>query len=307
MDDNKVVDSITEKYLKRFYKVHIVKTTFFVALVVFILFKSITSYFEELYPNDHIALINIAGTIATGNPEGSGLKISEALTRAFENDSAKVVLLVMNSGGGSPAQAEMTYDTINMLKAKYDKPIITSMADICASACYFIASATDTIYAHRSTITGSIGVRMDTWGFKDIIQKVGVERRTITTGPFKSILDPYQDMKESDKDIIRKNALTPMYRVFIDSVKKGRGEKLKTEDDELFNGLFWTGDQAVELGLVDTIKATPVIVQELKTKYGVDKLSRYNGRRLSVMQMVTSSVEDVIDSIASKGNQVQFY
>lgn len=305
-ENNKAVDGFAEKYVKRFYKVHVIKTIFIGAAVLFVVFNAMLSYFSKAYPGDHIALINIQGTIATGNPEGSGLKISEALTRAFENDGAKAILLVLNSGGGSPVQAEMIYDTINNLRLKHNKPVISSMADVCASACYFMASATDFIYAHRSTITGSIGVRMDTWGFQDIIEKVGIERRTITTGPFKSILDPYQELKESDKDIIRNNALTPMYNVFVDSVKNGRGKKLKAPDEDLFNGLFWTGEQAIELGLVDSIKVTPVVIQEMLKEYDADEVHRYNGRRFSVMQVLTASVEDIIDTISSKGRQVTF-
>ena len=306
-NENKAVDSFTEKYVKRFYKVHVMKTIFIGAAVLFIVFNAASSYLGKLYPEDHIAIINIAGTIATGNPEGSGLKISEALSRAFKSENAKAILLVMNSGGGSPVQAEMTYETINSLRSEYNKPIIVSMADVCASACYFIASASDHIYAHRSTITGSIGVRMDTWGLQKVIATLGVERRTITTGPFKSILDPFQDMKESDIDIIRDNALTPMFEAFKDSVRKGRGTKITSADKDIFNGLFWTGEQAMELGLVDSIKATPIIIREMQNEYGVDAIHRYNGRRFSVVQMLTSSLESVVDSLSSDLDTPKFY
>jgi protease-4 len=306
-NENQAVDSFTEKYVKRFYKVHVMKTIFIGAAVLFIIFNAASSYLGKLYPEDHIAIINIAGTIATGNPEGSGLKISEALSRAFKSKNAKAILLVMNSGGGSPVQAEMTYDTINSLRSEYDKPIIVSMADVCASACYFIASASDHIYAHRSTITGSIGVRMDTWGLKKVIDFVGIERRTITTGPFKSILDPFQDMKESDKDIVRNNALEPMFVVFKDSVRKGRGAKITLKDEDIFNGLFWAGEQAIELGLVDSIKATPIVIQEMQKEYGVDAIHRYNGRRFSVAQMLTSSLESVINTFNNDMESPKFY
>ena len=306
-NENQTIDSFTEKYVKRFYKVNLMKTIFIGAAVMFVIFNAVSSYLGKLYPSDHIAIINIAGTIATGNPEGSGLKISEAITRAFKSDNAKAILLVMNSGGGSPVQAEMTYDTINSLRKEYNKPIIVSMADVCASACYFIASASDHIYAHRSTITGSIGVRMDTWGLKKILDTVGVERRTITTGPFKSIMDPFQEMKPSDEDIVRNNALTPMFEVFKDSVRKGRGAKITSADNDIFNGLFWTGEQAMALGLVDSIKATPLVIRAMQKEYKADAIHRYNGRRFSIMQMITSSMESVVNSFNDKIETPTFY
>ncbi|MFQ3188884.1 MAG: protease-4 [Paraglaciecola sp.] len=295
--------AFTEKYVKRFYKMQIVKTAFIVIAILLVILKTGGNYVSSKFPSEHLAIINVTGTIEHGNPEGGGLILSESLRRAFEDDSAKAILMIMNSGGGSPVQAEMTFDVINSLKSKYDKEIIVSMGDVCASACYFISAAVDKIYAHHSTVTGSIGVRMDSWGLTQVIASVGVERRTITTGPHKAILDPFQVMTESDKEIVRINALIPMYNVFIGAVKQGRGEKITEKDDtKIYNGLFWTGEQAKNLGLVDELKATPLIIESLLTKHGIEDTKKYNGQRLSVTQLLTSSIKDIVKGITSEMN-----
>jgi protease-4 len=301
--EDESLGAFTEKYIKRFFKVQVVKTAFIVIAVLFVILKAGGNYISSKYPSEHLAIINVTGTIESGNPEGDGLILSQSLRRAFEDESAKAILMIMNSGGGSPVQAEMTFDVINSLKSQYDKEIIVSMGDVCASACYFISAASDKIYAHRSTVTGSIGVRMDSWGLKQVIDRFGIERRTITTGPHKAILDPFQIMTESDKEIVRINALTPMYNVFIGAVKQGRGDKITEKDDtKIYNGLFWTGDQAKSLGLVDELKATPLIIESLLTKYGIEKTKKYNGQRLSVTKLLTSSVKDVVKGITSEVN-----
>ena len=294
-----VLGAFIEKFAKKTYRLTLIKTIIIGVAITTFTVKTFGDWVAKKYPSEHIAVINVAGTITTGNPEGDGMKLSESIRLAFEEDNAKAILLVMNSGGGSPVQAEMTYDTIMYLKEKYDKPVIVSMVDVCASACYFIAAASDKIYAHKSTITGSIGVRMDSWGLKQVISMVGVERRTITTGPYKSILDPYTDMTEEDKDIVRKNALTPMYDVFISAIKAGRGDKITEKDDSnIYNGLFWTGEQAKSLGLVDEIKATPLVIASMLEEYNAKDIKRYNGRRLAITQLLSASAKDIANGVA---------
>lgn len=201
--------------------------------------------------DEHIALIQISGIIASDTPAAADV-INESLRNAFDHEGTRVVVLEIDSPGGSPVQAGAIYDEIKRLKVDHPTiPIYALIQDICASGGYYIAAATDEIYANRASLTGSIGVISAGFGFKDLIAKIGVERRLYTAGNNKGFLDPFLEENPAEKAawlLVLKN----IHDQFIDYVKKGRGHLLK-DDPAIFSGLVWTGEQAKEIGLVDHI------------------------------------------------------
>ena len=208
----------------------------------------------------HTAAVEIKGEIAAG-ADASAEFINAALKAAFEDDGAMAVVLLINSPGGSPVQAGMINDEIRRLKAKHKKPVYAVVEETCASAAYYIAVAADQIFVDKASIVGSIGVLMDGFGFTGLMDKLGVERRLLTAGENKGFLDPFS--KQTDKQ--REFALTMLNQIhqqFISVVKAGRGERLK-ETPEMFSGLFWTGQQAVELGLADKLGTLEYVAREV--------------------------------------------
>lgn len=232
----------------------------------------------------HTALVEVNGVIAD-NEEASADKIITALREAFDNENSAGVIMRINSPGGSPVQSGYIYDEVVRLREKHpDTPLYAVVTDICASGGYYIASSADKIYADKASIVGSIGVRMDNFGFVDAMEKLGVERRTLTAGENKALLDPFLPVDEKAQSHLQ-NMLTEIHQQFIDSVKKGRGDRLDTSIEGLFSGLIWTGEAAVKIGLVDDLAsssyvAREVIGQETMVNYTVedDLLERFTER-----------------------------
>lgn len=221
----------------------------------------------------HTALVELAGVIADGE-EASADNVVSGLRAAFENNNSAAVILRINSPGGSPVQASYINREIKRLREMYpDKPIYAVVTDICASGGVFAAVAADKIYADKASIVGSIGVRMDGFGFVDAMDKLGVERRLITAGEHKGFLDPFKPENEFEKQHVQ-SLLDEIHQQFIDVVVDGRGDKL-AKDKNMFSGLFWTGEQALELGLVDGFGSASYVAREV---VGVEDIQDYTFR-----------------------------
>ena len=222
----------------------------------------------------HTAVVEIKGEIASG-ADASAEFIVAAMRAALEDDGAKALVLLVNSPGGSPVQAGIVYDEIRRLKAKHKKPIYAVVEESCASAAYYIATASDRIFVDKASIVGSIGVLMEGFGFTGLMDKLGVERRLMTAGENKGFLDPFSPQTDKQRAYAQ-TMLDQIHRQFIDSVKAGRGAKLK-DAPELFSGLFWTGQQAVELGLADQLGNVDFVAREIvKAEELVDYTRRDN-------------------------------
>jgi protease IV len=223
---------------------------------------------------EHTAVIEIKGEIASGG-ETSADQIVTSLRSAFEDKGAKAVVLLINSPGGSPVQAGMINDEIYRLKALHKKPVYAVVEETCASAAYYIAVAADQIYVDKASIVGSIGVLMDGFGFTGLMEKLGVERRLMTAGENKGFMDPFSPQTEKHRAFTQ-GMLNQIHQQFIAVVKKGRGERLK-ETPDTFTGLFWSGQQAVELGLADKIGTLDFVAREvIKAPELVDYTKRDN-------------------------------
>ena len=223
----------------------------------------------------HTAVIEIKGEIA-GGADASAEFVVAAMKTAFEDEGAKGVVLLINSPGGSPVQAGIINDEIKRLRAKYNKPVYAVVEETCASAAYYIAAATDKVFVDKASIVGSIGVLMDGFGFTGLMDKVGVERRLLTAGENKGFLDPFSPMSDAQRAHAQQ-MLDQIHTQFIDVVKTGRGDRLKASTPGLFSGLFWSGQQAVELGLADQLGNVDFVAREvIKAEEVIDYTRRDN-------------------------------
>jgi protease IV len=222
----------------------------------------------------HTAVVEIRGEIAAGS-EASAENIVPALRSAFEDVGAQAVVVVIDSPGGSPVQAGIINDELRRLRDKHDKPLYAVVEETCASAAYYIAAAADQIYVDKASVVGSIGVLMDGFGFTGLMDKLGVERRLMTAGANKGFLDPFSPQSDAHRAHAQK-LLDQIHEQFIEVVKDGRGERLK-ETPDLFSGLFWSGEQAVELGLADQLGSLDYVAREVvKAEEIVDYTRREN-------------------------------
>ncbi|MCU7933414.1 MAG: S49 family peptidase [Candidatus Thiodiazotropha sp. (ex Dulcina madagascariensis)] len=211
----------------------------------------------------HTALVEVKGLISS-ETKASADKVVTGLRSAFEDKKTKGVILRMNTPGGSPVQSRYINREIMRLKEKYPKiPVYAVVADICASGGYYIAAAADKIYADEGSIVGSIGVLINGFGFVEGMEELGIERRLLTAGDNKGILDPFSPLDEGDKVHIQR-MLDQLHEQFIETVKQGRGDRLKTDQHpELFSGLFWSGEEAREMGLIDEFGSSSFVAREV--------------------------------------------
>jgi protease-4 len=209
----------------------------------------------------HTAMVELNGLIAPGT-DASAEKITGALQAAFKDKNTQGVVVRCNSPGGSPVQAQTIYDEMKRLRKKYpDIPLYAVIEDVCASGGYFVAAGADRIYVGKASIVGSIGVLMNGFGFTGLMDKLGVERRLITAGENKGMLDPFSPLDEKDKEHVKK-MMGDIHQQFISVVREGRGKRLK-ESPEIFSGLIWTGERSVDLGLADGIGSLDSVARDV--------------------------------------------
>lgn len=223
---------------------------------------------------EHTAVVEIKGPIASG-ADASAEYVVAAMRSALEDEGSKALVLLIDSPGGSPVQAGIINDEITRLKAKYKKPIYAVVEETCASAAYYIAAAADEIYVDKASIVGSIGVLMDSFGFTGTMEKLGVERRLLTAGENKGFLDPFSPQSAQHREYAQA-MLDQIHQQFIAVVKAGRGDRLKPTPD-MFSGLFWTGQQAVDMGLADRLGNVDFVAREVvKAEQIIDYTRREN-------------------------------
>jgi len=228
----------------------------------------------------HTAMVDIKGEIASG-AEANAQSVITSLRSAFEDSGAQAVVLLINSPGGSPVQAGIINDEITRLRQLHDKPVYAVVEETCASAAYYIAAAADSIYVDKASLIGSIGVLMNGFGFTGLMEKIGVERRLLIAGENKAMLDPFSPQDEEQQAYVQA-MLTQIHNQFIEVVIKGRGSRLKQNEDT-FSGLIWSGQQSIELGLADGLGSLDYVAREIvKAENIVDYTQRENlGLRLA--------------------------
>jgi len=243
-------------------------------VVILVLFSLNQDSLDNVNQGNHSAIVDLTGIIAAGE-DASADKIIGSLRKAFEDKKTKGVILRLNSPGGSPVQASYIYREIIRLRKKYPKiPLYAVVVDMCASACYYIASAADKIYSNENSLVGSIGVLIDSFGYVGLMEKIGVERRLLTAGKHKGILDPFSPAKKDETDYI-KSVLAELHEQFITAVKQGRGDRLK-DDPILFTGLFWSGLRGKEMGLVDDFSSSSDVARDV---IGEESMKNFTPKR----------------------------
>ena len=223
----------------------------------------------------HTAMVELNGTIAPGS-DASADKVIAALQAAFKDENTQGVVLRINSPGGSPVQSQTIYDEMRRLRKAHPQiPLYAVVEDICASGGYFVAAGADRIYVGKASIVGSIGVLMNGFGFTGLMEKLGVERRLITAGENKAMLDPFSPLDEKDQQHVQA-LMKDVHEQFITVVREGRGKRLKDSPD-IFSGLIWTGQKSVELGLADGIGSLESVARDVvKAETIVDYTQKEN-------------------------------
>lgn len=261
---------------------------------------------------NNIAVVNLSGVIGKVGKFEQGINIDNVdliLEKAFATKNLKAVAINVNSPGGSPVQSELIYQRIKELSLEKKIPVFTFAQDIAASGGYFLLCAGEEIFAHHASIIGSIGVISAGFGFEEAIKKIGVNRRIYAEGKNKAVLDPFS--KEDQESIaILKNAQKDVFESFKNIVRENRKNKLKRDEEELFNGAFWAGKTAVEIGLVDEIGSMRNI---MKKKFG-DKIKFINIEpkkkgilRDFILQRTSSFNSDLIENLFKKVGERIFF
>lgn len=248
----------------------------YIFLLLVIMGKGCSNNASSPASEPHIAVVNIIGTIAADKQSVNSSDTIKSLRKAFENTSSKAVVLNINSPGGSPVQSDEIWQEIQYLKKQHkDKKIYAIIGDTGASGAYYIASAADEIIVNPSSLVGSIGVIMPNYGVNSLMHKLGVEDRTMTSGENKALLSMTQPVDAAQKAHVQ-GVLDNVHDHFIHAVKEGRGAKLKSQDPAIFSGLFWTGEQAVKLGIADKTGSLNTLKRELKLDTAVNYTVEYS-------------------------------
>ena len=251
----------------------------------------------------HTAVVTVSGVISSDG-EANAEDINQALRAAFEDEGAKAVVLLINSPGGSPVQAGIVSDEMLRLKAIYKKPLYAVIEETGASAAYYIAASADDIFVDKASVVGSIGVLMDGFGFTDLMQKLGIERRLMTAGENKGFLDPFSETTPRQKAHVQR-VLNQIHAQFIEVVRAGRGTRLQ-ETEDTFSGLFWTGEQAVELGLADQLGGLDYVAREIaQAPEIIDYTLRENVAERLVRQFGAAVGAGAVRAIAWSGFRLQ--
>ncbi len=239
--------------------------SYFLALLLIVAYPNFES--EMSSNGQHTAVVDVLGMIAEGESANAHAIIT-GLRNAASDQNTKGIILNINSPGGSPVQAADVYDEIKRLKTLHpDLPIYSVVGDICASGGYYIAAASDKIFVNQASLIGSIGVVMNGFGFTHVLEKLGVERRLLTAGEHKAMLDPFLPVKSQETKHMQ-SLLDQVHQQFIQAVRDGRGQRLKeTEAPEMFSGLVWTGSEGVRLGLADGFGSVDSVSREV---FGVE-------------------------------------
>lgn len=264
---------LKEMRLKRRWGIFF-KLTFLVLIISFLFIGQFSGlkYAPDEFSGPVVGMIRINGVIGT-NVGVTSETVSNSLEKAFSNPRLVGIIILINSPGGTPVQSSLINQTIwKYREANPDKKIIAVVEDICASGGYYIASAAEEIYADSSSLVGSIGVRLDQFGFDKAMEKLGIERRLFIAGQKKALLDPFSPISNDDREIT-KDLLDDLHKTFINAVMKGRKDKLKST--EVFSGLVWSGKKSLKLGLIDGLGSYSAVSQRV---FSTDNIVDYTER-----------------------------
>jgi len=252
LDPNKVLADVIDKAIAENRLKKWMWFTVSILALSFLIVKSMqTNQVSVKDFSPHYSMVSIEGEIGPGGKNDAHKKVAQ-IEEAFEEQNSMAVILKLNSGGGSPAHAKIVYDKLTQLKAKYNKPVYATVEDMCASACYYIATAADKIYVSPMSVVGSIGVKMESWDATGLMDKLGVRNDTLKSGNMKVMMSPFQDKDPEVVEYLENEVLKALHATFIEDVKKGRPALANvSNDDDVFSGLVYAGGKSIEVGLAD--------------------------------------------------------
>ncbi|MEA1988578.1 MAG: S49 family peptidase [Pseudomonadota bacterium] len=276
-----------ERWSRRFANLLKLAVAGYIIFFIYIASQNITSgdEFEKLTNGKpHAAVVKLTGAIMPDS-KTSAATINPLLREAFKNKASKAVVILANSPGGSPVQSALINDEIERLKKKYEKPAYVVVEDLCASGCYYIAVAADKIYANEGSMIGSIGVRMDTFGVTSLMEKMGIENRSMHAGEHKTFIDPFSEKDDAGRKFFQEHVLERTHQQFIKAVRDGRGDRIK-ETSETYTGLVWLGDEATEIGLIDGLGDLGLVARDI---IGTEHVRFYEGEK-SVLEELMGDI-----------------
>jgi len=274
------------------------KALFFVYLFVLLFYGMGLIGHNKTATGNHTALIDINGVIEAGGEVNADSVIS-SLQEAYDNVGTKGIIFRINSPGGSPVQAGIINDEIRRQKKLHPSiPVYAVVEDICASGGYYIAVATDKIYVDKGSIIGSIGVLMDGYGFTEVMKKVGVERRLMTAGENKAMLDPFSPVNPKHQEFAQ-TMLNEIHEQFKTVVRQGRGTRLK-ETPEVFSGLFWSGEQGIKLGLADALGSADYVAREIIKQENMVDFTYQDDFASRIAKRIGASVSQSLGEVMAK-------
>ena len=295
MEDNNIVKSLVDSLIKERESER--KFKFIGRITIFILFLliAVSVIFSSSsginYSKDHIAIINIDGEISSNGPVNVE-SIIPHIKKAVNNDACLGIILKINSPGGSATQSKIIFDEINKFKKINDKKIYTVIEDVGASGGYYIAASGDMIFANASSIVGSIGVRLDSFNVTSLMKKIGIESQVISSGKDKTMLDPFSKLTEQHR-LHLETLLESIHDQFISDIQKSRSSKIN--ENKVFTGLFWTGTEALKIGLIDEIAS----VYDVNEKYFNNTgLVTYNKEDNFFKDLMKTAIEISLDDSA---------
>jgi len=262
MEDNNIIKSLVDSLIKEREserKFKIIGRAVIFGLILLITISVMFSSSGASYSKDHVAIININGEISSNGPVNVQ-NIIPHIEKAINNNSCLGIILKINSPGGSATQSKIIFDEINKFKKVNDKKIYTVIEDVGASGGYYIAASGDMIFANASSIVGSIGVRLDSFNVSSLMEKLGIESQVISSGKDKTMLDPFNKLTEKHR-LHLKTLLASIHDQFISDIQKSRSSKI--DKSNVFTGLFWTGTEALKIGLIDEIAS----IYDVNEKY----------------------------------------
>lgn len=304
-----VVDRHMGAMVKTWNITHVTKTSLILFGIVMVIIMSWSERHLNAFQTEHVAQIVINGDY-TDSKMGTGYTIAKAFQSAIDDPKATAIMLVVNSGGGSPVAGEQLYRAIksytDSAPMSERKPVYASIRAMCASSCYYSIAPVDVIVANRTSLVGSIGVRMSVMNFKELGDKLGVEQRLLTSGEHKAMLDPFSDVDPQGEELVQKEIITPLFEVFVNDVVTARKGKLDRNNDMLFSGFVWPGERAMELGFVDRIGTVLDIESHLKDMTGAKHIQVVNKPSFSLSQMLQSATDNVLARLVDTQIKTEF-
>jgi protease-4 len=289
--------ALTEQKTARRWSTFFKGLTFTYLLILLLMLLGVFGDEKKTF-DEHTALIEINGVIQAGG-EVTADAVMASLNDAYESKGTKGIILRINSPGGSPVQAGIINDEIRRLKKLHPKiPVYAVVEDICASGGYYIAAAADKIYVDKASIVGSIGVLMDGYGFTEAMKKVGVERRLMTAGENKAMLDPFSPVNPKHQELAQA-MLDEIHEQFKTVVRQGRGSRLK-ETPETFSGLFWSGEQSIKIGLADAVGSADYVAREVIKQEEIVDFTYQDDLASRIAKRIGASVSTAIGEVISR-------